>query len=373
MRVLITNNGLANRAGTELYVRDLALGLIKRGHVPVVYSERIGNVADELRAAGIRVIDNLAESEPAPDVIHGQHHLPTMIALMRFPRVPAVFVCHGPDVWQEDPPLIPRILRYVAVDEACKARLLARGVSPGILSVILNSVDLDRFKQRPALPARPQRALIFSNQAHEATHLPAIRRACRQSGITVETAGLAANKISFTPENLLPTYDLVFAKARSAIEAMAVGTAVVLCDAAGVGPMVTTSNFEHLRAFNFGIRCLNQPLDPALIAGEMARYDPSDAGAVCRRVRASGGTVSALDQFCELYESVIDEHARSPSRDPAAEHPAVAEYLSRLGRTISGFESAATELNALRRSRSWAVFARYAAAKNRLLRLSKAE
>jgi hypothetical protein len=39
--------------------------------------------------------------------------------------------------------------------------------------------------------------------------------------------------INAKPEEILGGYDLVFAKARSAIEAMAVGTAVVICDRVG--------------------------------------------------------------------------------------------------------------------------------------------
>lgn len=42
MRVLITNNTLAGRAGSELYVRDLALALLRRGHTPLAYSTNLG-------------------------------------------------------------------------------------------------------------------------------------------------------------------------------------------------------------------------------------------------------------------------------------------------------------------------------------------
>jgi hypothetical protein len=55
MRVLFTNNTLAGRMGTELYVRDVAVALLKRGHQPIAYSTILGDVADELRAAGIPV------------------------------------------------------------------------------------------------------------------------------------------------------------------------------------------------------------------------------------------------------------------------------------------------------------------------------
>ena len=95
MRILITNNTLARRAGSELYVRDLALGLIKRGHTVFAYSTNLGDVARELQSAGIEVVNNLDQLEFEPNIIHGHHHLDTMTALLRFPHVPAIFVCHG--------------------------------------------------------------------------------------------------------------------------------------------------------------------------------------------------------------------------------------------------------------------------------------
>lgn len=35
MRILLTNNTLGLRAGSELYVRDVALALLSRGHEPI--------------------------------------------------------------------------------------------------------------------------------------------------------------------------------------------------------------------------------------------------------------------------------------------------------------------------------------------------
>ncbi len=49
MRILLTNNSLGGRAGTELYVRDIAIELMRRGHRPVAYSTKLGTVAEELR------------------------------------------------------------------------------------------------------------------------------------------------------------------------------------------------------------------------------------------------------------------------------------------------------------------------------------
>ena len=50
LRILLTNNTLASRAGSELYLRDLAIELIKRGHFPIAYSPLLGDVAASIDA-----------------------------------------------------------------------------------------------------------------------------------------------------------------------------------------------------------------------------------------------------------------------------------------------------------------------------------
>ncbi|MEP6913552.1 MAG: hypothetical protein ABI923_12405, partial [bacterium] len=116
MRILITNNTLDARAGSELYVRDVATGLLDRGHTPVAFSTILGEVARNLRAATIPVIDSLDALTTPPDIIHGQHHVETMMAMLHFPNTPAVYFCHGWLPWEEAPPRFPRILKYIAVD-----------------------------------------------------------------------------------------------------------------------------------------------------------------------------------------------------------------------------------------------------------------
>ena len=46
--VLLTNNALAGRGGSETYIRDVALALLERGHRPVAFSLQLGEVAAEL-------------------------------------------------------------------------------------------------------------------------------------------------------------------------------------------------------------------------------------------------------------------------------------------------------------------------------------
>jgi hypothetical protein len=92
MRILITAFSCATRTGVEVYVRDVAVSLLKRGQVPIVYSPHLGELAQELRSLTIQVVDDLNTIVAPPDLIHGQHHLETMMALLHFPGVPAVLL-----------------------------------------------------------------------------------------------------------------------------------------------------------------------------------------------------------------------------------------------------------------------------------------
>jgi len=260
LRVLITNIELWPPSGTVLYVRDLALELQRQGHTPVVYSSAAGGLAEQLRDAGIAVTDRLGRIREAPDVIHGHHYAPTLVALRQWPTVPAIHVCHDHTSLNDRTPIHPSIRRHFGVSRVCIRRLLDDGVPEDQTGLLLNFVDLARFSPRPPLPERPRRALVFSNYAHEGSHLPAVAEACRRAGLELDVVGAGVGRIVTEPERALADYDIVFAKAKAAMEAMAVGAAVILCDFSGVGPMVTSTVFDGLRPLNFGFEALRDPL-----------------------------------------------------------------------------------------------------------------
>jgi hypothetical protein len=345
MRVLITNNTLGMRAGTEMYVRDIALALQKNGHQPMAYSNLLGEVAEELREAGIPVTDDLNSLAEAPEILHGHHHLETMTALRRFPKVPAIYVCHGWRPWQEKPPVHPRIMAYGAVELPTRAFVGETvGLPPDQVRLLLNFVDLDRFQPREPLPAKPRRALIFSNYAHETTHLPPIREACQRIGLPLDVAGVRAGVPLGNPENILGSYDLIFAKGRAALESLAVGTAVIVGDEFGLGPMVQSLGFAALRKLNFGSSVCNLPLAPEPIIKEIEKYDPEDAARVCHLVREQCDLKSYLVSLVGLYEEALSTWTKNPSREPE-EQAAEVDYLKEISLFVKGKDGLATSLS----------------------------
>jgi hypothetical protein len=177
------------------------------------------------------------------------------------------------------------------------------------------------------LPEKPQRALVFSNGASETVNLPAVREACARFNISLDVIGAAAGNPTKQPEKILPMYDLVFAKGRAALEALAVGAAVLLLDTVGVGEMVTTANMEKMRLLNFGIRALQNPTDPVVIARQIERYDSSDATRVSSWIRQTAGMDGALDRLVALYGEVLEEYRKSFLDDWPAESRATGKYL----------------------------------------------
>lgn len=308
LRVLITNSELWPPSGTVLYTRDLALELLRTGHLPAVFSSTTGAVADELRAAGITVTARPDRLPWTPDIVHAHHHAPAVLGLRHWPTVPAIYVCHDHLSEDDRAPIEPQVVRYFGVSRVCVDRLLRDGAPAERTDLLLNFVDTVRFQPRGPLPARPRRALVFSNYAHAGSHLPAVTEACRRAGLELDVVGLRAGSLALRPEELLGNYDIVFAKARAAIEAMAVGAAVVLCDFSGVGPLVTSAQFDELRPVNFGFAALGEPLQPEPLVREIARYDPADAARVRDRIRSEASLATSVERLVGIYDRAIAEY-----------------------------------------------------------------
>jgi hypothetical protein len=324
LTILITNIWLANYAGSEVVVRDLALGLLRRGHRPIVYSPTLGEMADEIRARGVAVIDDLRKLAEAPDILHAHHSIPCGEVLIRFPQVSAVYVCHSFDIWVEAPVHFPQIGAYVAVDEACRDRLVqTEGIDPKHVLIVPNAVDLRRIPSRAkALSAKPQRALAFG----KASAVPQIVSACERAGLEYTALGQQVGRTSACPEQDLVKFDLVFASARSALEALCCGCAVVVCDGRGMSGMVTSRNFRTLRTRNFGLRTLVEAVTVDRCLEEIRGYDAQDAALVAEQARRDADLEGSLDRFEQLYAEIL-QGPRRPSFAPEQHACAVSRFL----------------------------------------------
>jgi glycosyltransferase involved in cell wall biosynthesis len=304
LRVLITNLFVANSSGSEAVVELLADALRRAGHAPMIFAPTLGPQAERMQARGHIVVDRLAMLPQRPDVLHLQHITPALMALVAFPDVPAVFTCHSATIEVEAPRLHPQIKRYVAVDDFCRALCVKRGIQEDRISVILNAVDIRRFEARPPLPPEPKAALMLT-KTFEQQNL--VRAACAKAGLTLDELGPATREMSDQLENVLPRYDIVFATARMALEAAAVGCAVVVADGRGFAGMLRSENLKAWRRLNFGAGLLTAPVTAAALDAAIAAYDAADVAEICRCLRVEASADDYAAAYLQLYTQATGE------------------------------------------------------------------
>lgn len=293
------------RTGTEIVTRDIAQGLLKAGHRPAVYSQTYGSIAAELVAQGILVKTHVADLEDEFDVIHGHHLVTCAAALARYPQVPAIFVCHDGDSWFDEAVILPNVVRYAAVSEVLVDRVATEINKPrDQIDLVLNGVDMQRFRPGAPPSATPRTALAFAKNPQ---HVEAVRAACLTRNIAVDFVGGAVGKVITDPEAALLRYDLIFTSALSAIEAMACLRPVVVCDGRGLAGMVDRARYAAWRPHNFGAAVLKDIVTPETIAAEIDRYDPAEAASVGAQVREEATLDAWVRQYEQLYRRAIAE------------------------------------------------------------------
>lgn len=312
--ILFTNNALTDRGGTELYIRDLAFALRDRGYRPMAYSQSLGEMSAELQDGGVVVVDDLTRLPQEPDLIHAHHHVESVTAMLAFPSVPAVFVCHGTGPWQEEPPRSPTIRAYVAVSDQTRDQVVSTcNVAADSVVVIPNFVDLSRFPSRSQLPAAPRSVLVMSNQAALSGFAGVIAAECERRGIACTVRGRSSGAPVRDPAAVMARADVVVAAGRTALEAMATGCAVIVADAWGLSGLVTSGNFEAMRRGNFGLHTAQTELSQDTFSAALDCYDPAEAQLVQSRVRDSASLSAAIARWEAVYAAAMAPNATDPA------------------------------------------------------------
>ena len=323
LNILLTNVCLRGRTGTEMMTAELAIALFRRGHRVALYSPRIGTLAYELRGQGIPVTDQIGTIGFSPDIIHGHHNMVLATAMVRFPNVPAIFVCHDSSMMYDQPILSESIGAYVAVDLACRDRLIVDGAAASRVHVVPNAVDLSRFQCRHHWQPKPLTALAVVKS--RAPWLPAVRVACKAAGVILTEVGPGVgNSVSDLPERMLAS-DIVFAWSRSAVEAAATGAAVILCDEFGFGGLLTSAEAEQFPHSALGRRILSAAVTEAGVACALGSYSPVDAAAVAQIVRKKLSLDDMVDTYGHIYRNVI-----AASKELSPTPAGLAAFLERI-------------------------------------------
>ena len=308
-RILIVTIGLVDRSGTEVVTFETAHGLRRRGHDVAIFTPEIGPLAHALLREGFPVVDDLAALPWTPTIIQANQTFPLLEVIARFPDVPVLSICHDATIWYNEPLDLPTIFKHAAVSLACRDRILGR--LPHLadnVELLHNAVDLGAYRTRGALAAQPRRALL----SHHGNHMPAVRAACAHLGLEVDALGAGAGQVVADLPARLVHYDIVFAIGRMALEAMAVGCAVVVVGGRGLAGLTTTDTVSSWRDHNFGFVLLTRPVSVDALVTEISRYDAVDAAQVSEFIRRHSSLDSYLDRLEAIHREILAGSAASP-------------------------------------------------------------
>ncbi|RKQ51160.1 hypothetical protein BXY85_2182 [Roseivirga pacifica] len=296
--------------GTTLYVKDLALGLVRRGVGVEVFTLRLGKVSREIADAGVVVTTKLAELS-RPDLIHGHQNIVTRLALNKFKLTPCISWIHDRLSPLDIPLFHKNIVQYAAVDYNCAERYIQDySISSADIKVVYNWVNLERFEKKKTWSATLNTALVFSNYANNHNYLKLIKQACEIKGVNLQVIGKGVGKEHPKPEQLIGGFDLVFGKAKAAMESMAVGCAVIVCDFTGLAGMVKPQNFDHYRKYNFGMKLMTRLTTVETLCEELDKFSTRDSQIVCDRIREDASLEKSIDLLINLYQDTILRHKR---------------------------------------------------------------
>lgn len=252
LRIALSNHGLRNRGGSELWTADIADFLVRHGAEIIVYAPVLQDVAKSITATtGAPVTSSVTDVQAfSPDILHVQHFsaVKPLVDALRSSPTKVVNMCHG---------LLPRLelpqpdaQNYCTVSLAIKTMVcLMTGAPWQSVPVLPNFFDERRYLGEHR-EKRQRRALLFSRRATP-RQIATLRDLFARAGLALDFAGMKGEVEH--PEDILPRYEVVLAVGRSAVEALASGCRVILWDQGVIGPAVTASNFWQCVALNFAL------------------------------------------------------------------------------------------------------------------------
>ena len=339
MNILITNSALRESGGTQTVVASLCKQLRRRGHEVMVFSSHLGHAAELLVGQKFPVVSHLRDLPYPPDIIHGQHHLETMSALLALPETPALYYVHGIVPWEERVPIHPRILGYVNLSARGAFRVaVEKSIPASRLHIMENSVDFEAILQPKKPPARLRSAAYCPRSIATPETLATLRQLCERHSIEFyHETGWAYGTVA-DPQAIYREHDLIFGTGRTALEALATGCVVALASHEQTGPLITPANIVWRREVNFSITLSESSTAPDEISRQLAAYSPVEQQEVSDFIRANADLNAAVDRLVVFYEKIIHEWKTAPRPSASDELRAASNYLRALAPLIGEAE-----------------------------------
>ena len=300
MNVALATLGFASPGGSETYVLTVAEQLQRLGHEVTILAGETGPMSDFVADRGLTVTSDLGALPKAPDALVVQDSVLAYRLAELYPDTPQLFRAASDLYDLQLPPAMPGVVSdVVACSERVRRRVRHLALAHRIHR-LRQPIDTERFMPAGAPSARPRRALLLGNYLR-GRRLETIQTALERRGLTCHRVG-ALGEATCEPEQAIWAADLVVAKGRAALEAMACGKPVLIYDQFGGDGWVTAERYEAMEADNFAGLSAPLVLTGERLDEELADYHP-DMGTVNRELATMHHSARThVAQLCGLLE-----------------------------------------------------------------------
>jgi hypothetical protein len=286
LKILLTNNHLYRRGGSETFTYALAEEFARRGHAVSIFTIEPGVLSLQIPATVVE------EPKGDYDLILVSHNT----CLPRVSRCggPKVLTCHGIFPSPEQP--TKGADHYVGISEEVCTHLSRKGYPS---TLIRNGINCREFASLHPIRQKLKSVLCLaqSDKARSKVYL-----ACKKLGLELAMGDNEPNVVQW-----MNRADIVVSLGRGAYEAMACGRAVLIFDERwympnpGVGDgLVTRDNWKKLAECNFSGRATGKVFEVEDLEKEFSRYEPS-MGTVNREIAVENFNVEGqVDKYLAL-------------------------------------------------------------------------
>jgi hypothetical protein len=267
MRFVLANRSLLAAGGTEVHLVTFGEHLQRLGHEVLLFAPELGPFADHARRRGLDVQDNPRELPAACDVVFAQDGIVACELARRYPQALMIFrVCSDVFDFELPPQLDGLVDLMVVLSDRYERLAKACAVKVPVLRLRV-PIDIDRLVPLGTLRERPQRAVLLGNYP-EREEL--VREVWGRRGVEVRRVGVDVQ--SYDVAAAVADADIVVAKSRAALDAMACGRAVYVYDVFGGDGWVTPESYAALEADNFAGQATDRVIDAAALADDLGGY-----------------------------------------------------------------------------------------------------
>jgi hypothetical protein len=333
VRFVLGNRHLIAAGGTEVHLVTIGEHLERLGHEVVLYAPELGAFAEHARACGLAVCGSLHELPAACDVVFSQDAIVAYPLADRYGQAFHVFrVCGDVYDFQLPPQLAGVVDRFVVLSERYEKVVRTTAASAGVPILRLPvPIDTDRLVPLGPLRERPAKAVLLGNYVDREQLIRDV-----WGGLGVQVTRVGGHAQSFDVARSLADADVVVAKSRAALDAMACGRAVYLFDMFGGDGWVTPELYPALADDNFAGQATGRVIDAAALAADLATFDPAmgatNRDLVLQHHNARDHVLALLD----IIPADVRERAPGPTD--------VLRELGRLTALQSSWEVSAREL-----------------------------